>query len=107
MAIQPLPGSGAKPPRQVKHGLDRVVRSLGLPSSSAVQTIFQAWENVVGEELAKHCRPTAIKKGNLTVTATDQAWATELKWMETTLLERCSQELGDGSVTSVTVIAQR
>lgn len=107
MAIHPLPGSGGKDPRQVKHGLDRVVRSLGLPSTSSVQTIFQAWDNVVGEELAKHCRPTGLKKGNLTVTAADQAWATELKWMESTLLERCSDELGDGAVTSVTVIAQR
>lgn len=70
-----------------------------------MQTIFQAWEKVVGEEIARHCRPTALKKGNLVVKAEDQAWATELKWMESTLLERCSTELGDGVVSSVTVTA--
>lgn len=101
MAIHPLPGSGGQKPRQISAGLERVVKSLGLPAPNAVQTVFQAWDSVVGPELAQHCRPIGLKQGHLTVKATDQAWATELKWMESALVQRCADELGEGVVTSV------
>ena len=103
MAIHPLPGSGSRDPRQIGTGLERVVKSLGLPAPNAVQTVFQAWESVVGPELAQHCRPTGLKQGHLIVKAADQAWATELKWMESALVQRCADELGEGVITSVSI----
>lgn len=107
MAIQPLPGSSGRSPRRIGAGIDAVVRSLKLPAATSVTSIFGSWADVVGDELAGCCRPTGLRDGTLTITAIDQAWATELQWMESTLLERCQAELGDGAVQAVRVVAQR
>lgn len=104
MAIHPLPNRNGVPAQRIGRGIDRVVRSLGLPSAGSVTSIFSEWEIVVGPEIAAHCRPTALRKAHLTITADDQAWATELKWMEQAIVDRCAVELGADVITSVSVV---
>jgi predicted nucleic acid-binding Zn ribbon protein len=40
----------------------------------------------------------------LTIEASDQQWATELKWMTSLLIERCCDALGLDAVTEVRII---
>lgn len=107
MAWEPLPTAegGSRDPQQLRAGLDRVVQSLGMPSTSALQMLFHRWADIVGPELAGQCRPVKLDKGRLIIEAPDRAWATELRWLESSLVERCSEAVGEGVVTSVLIHA--
>jgi predicted nucleic acid-binding Zn ribbon protein len=59
---------------------------------AAAQT---AWSRAVGEQLAAVAEPVAERDGTLTVECADAVWAQELDLMQTALLERLREELGD------------
>lgn len=100
MTIQPLPNRHSAP-KPLSHGLDRVVRSLGLPSADSLGMVFSRWSEIVGDELSGQCQPVSLNKGRLVVQAADQAWATELRWLTNVLIDRCAATLGSNVVTSV------
>jgi len=79
------------------------MRSLGLPSADSLGLLFARWSEIVGEELANLCQPVSLHRGRLVINAADHAWATELRWMEQTLVDRCAASLGSDIVTSVVV----
>jgi predicted nucleic acid-binding Zn ribbon protein len=82
--------------------LDRVVRHLGGPSVDALGTLYQQWDALVGPLLSDHTRPVALRGGILVIGVTDPAWATQLRFMEATLLERLAT-LDGAPVTSIEV----
>lgn len=98
---QPLPGKAAPVP--VSEALDQLASTLGLSSLDAIQQLFLAWPDVVGSELADHCRPRRLERGELTIVASDQQWATELSWMTTLLVDRCNSVLGSDEVSAVRI----
>lgn len=79
------------------------MRSLGLPQTDSLELLFNRWNEVVGADLASNCRPARLDRGCLTIEAKDHLWATELRWMKSAVVERCSAALGAGVVTSVRI----
>lgn len=61
------------------------------------------WEVVVGPDIAGHCVPVAFEEGVLTVRAESTAWATQVRLLVPTLMRRLAEEVGEGTVTRVTV----
>jgi predicted nucleic acid-binding Zn ribbon protein len=98
----PLP-SGHRDPTTVKGSLDKLAATLGLTDIASIQALFVDWEEIVGSQLAAHCKPKRLSEGVLTVEASDQQWATELQWMTSLLIERCCEALGDGAVRQVRI----
>ena len=56
--------------------------------------VFAEWPQLVGAEVAAHCRPVSLRAGELRVTAESTAWATQLRLLSGTLLARLAAELG-------------
>ena len=77
---------------------------MGMTDVDSINALFVDWPDIVGEHLAKHCAPKSLRDQVLTIEATDQQWATELKWMTSLLIERCCMALGSGAVTDVRII---
>jgi predicted nucleic acid-binding Zn ribbon protein len=73
---------------------DRTLRSAG---------IHTRWEHIVGAEIAAHCRPVRLEAGRLTCVAESTAWATQIRLLTHSLLERIAAELGGGVVTTLHV----
>jgi predicted nucleic acid-binding Zn ribbon protein len=103
MGWRPLPGDDRRPPVHVSNTVERVLRHLGAPSASALETVFGQWEALVGERVAAHAEPVAVADGRLTVRAEDPAWASQLRWLERDLVHRLSAALGPGVVTAIDV----
>ena len=82
--------------------LDRVVRHLGGPSVDALGALYQQWDELVGPRLSGHTRPVGLRGGVLVIGVTDPAWATQLRFLESTLLERLAT-LDGAPVTSIEV----
>jgi predicted nucleic acid-binding Zn ribbon protein len=68
---------------------DRVAPKTGL---AAVQA---AWTAVAGEQLAAVATPVSERSGTLTIECADAVWAQELDLMQSRLLERLREEIGE------------
>lgn len=58
--------------------------------------LFQRWNEVVGETLARRCRPLAVHKGILQVQVAGSVWMQELQMQKRLLLER-ARRVASGS----------
>jgi predicted nucleic acid-binding Zn ribbon protein len=103
----PLPTGSDGGPEPLGQGLDRVVRRLGGSSTGAVQGLFGQWADIVGERVANHCTPAALRDDTLVVTVDDPAWATQLRFLETEILSRVKEALGVRDLTRMEVRVKR
>ena len=72
---------------------------MGLTNVDSINALFVDWPEIVGEQLAQHCAPRSLRDQILTIEASDQQWATELK-RQPQLPFRVQQSLGFNVVKS-------
>ena len=94
-------------PRPLKASLDHVARSLGGPDAASLNDVFGHWADLVGPQLAAHARPLSLSSGVLLVGVTEPAWATQLTYLESDLVGRIRDALGDGIVERIEVRLRR
>lgn len=101
--------SGARPddrdPQTLGRAASRLSAQRGWAPRLSRGTVFGRWAEIVGDEVAEHATPTALRDGELTVQAASTAWATQLRLLQRQLLARIAAALGDGVVTSMRVQA--
>jgi predicted nucleic acid-binding Zn ribbon protein len=61
------------------------------------------WAEIVGADVAAHCKPDRLVDGELTVVAESTAWATQLRLMSRQVMARIVAEVGPGVVTRLKV----
>ena len=88
-------------PRPLRQGLERLLDGLGAPEIDAVATLVERWPEVVGPELASQVRAVAVRGSELVVRVEDPAWASQIAWLESQLLERITALVGPGRITVV------
>jgi predicted nucleic acid-binding Zn ribbon protein len=100
--------SGARPddrdPQQLGRTINRLLAERGWETAAAVHGVVGRWEQIVGVDVAAHCRPERFADGVLTVVADSTAWATQVRLLAPQLVRRLNEELGDRTVTRVTVL---
>ena len=105
--ITPEQRSGAHPddrdPQLLGPTLDRLVAERGWQTDAAVGGVMGRWEAIVGPEVAAHATPVSYDDGTLVVQADSTAWATQIRLLAPALLARLADDLGSGTVSSVTV----
>jgi predicted nucleic acid-binding Zn ribbon protein len=62
------------------------------------------WATLVGPEISAHCTPESFEDTTLHVRCDSTAWATQLRLLSFSLLEKFRAELGDGVVTKIQVL---
>lgn len=82
----------------------RLVAERGWTSPVAVGSVMAEWPALVGPEIAAHCTPESFTDTTLHVRCYSTAWATQLRLLSMSLLEKFRTELGDGVVTSIQVL---
>lgn len=78
-------------PIELSESLERVLGSLDIPPADLLSTVFHRWEQVVGDDVARHCRPAAVEGDRLVVVAADSSWASEVKWLAEEVLARVNE----------------
>jgi predicted nucleic acid-binding Zn ribbon protein len=73
---------------------DRTLRAAG---------ILSRWDQIVGADVAQHCRPERLEAGELVCVAESTAWATQIRLLNRQLLTRIADELGPSVVTRIRV----
>ena len=80
-----------------------VAKSRGWSSQVAAGAVFGQWESIVGDQIAAHATPTALRDGVLNVAAESTAWATQLRLVQAQILAKIAAAVGDGVVKSVKI----
>jgi predicted nucleic acid-binding Zn ribbon protein len=90
-------------PVPLAEALAAIGAELGLPDGTAVSLLSQHWTEVVGAEIAAHARFHTLRDGALVIVVDGALWATELRYLESTIVERASALVGPGVVRVVRV----
>jgi predicted nucleic acid-binding Zn ribbon protein len=90
-------------PVQLSDALAAVGRQLGIPDGNVHGALDDHWADVVGAEVAAHARLVSVRDGVLTVSVDDPIWATQLRYLETAVVERATALVGPDAVTTVRV----
>jgi predicted nucleic acid-binding Zn ribbon protein len=59
------------------------------------------WETAVGVRVAAVAQPVSERDGEVVISCSDSTWAQELDLMQTQLLERLRERLGEQAPTSL------
>jgi len=104
-------GSGAGPsgrdPQLLGSTLESLFRAQGWQEQLSVGSVVGRWREIVGEEVAAHCRPEAFEDHVLTVQTDSTAWATQLNLLSGQILAAISREIGEGAVERLVVRGPR
>ena len=87
----------------VGRALERLLGGLNAPSSDVLAVVFGRWDEVVGPAAARHCRPLAIEGERLVVVAFDPVWASELRWLAASVIDRINEMSGEQRLRSMSV----
>jgi predicted nucleic acid-binding Zn ribbon protein len=103
----PAQFSGAHPderdPAPLGTAVERLVSDSGWSTEVSVHTVLGRWPQIVGPDVALHCKPVSYTDGVVAVTADSTAWATQLTLLAATVVARLNAELGDGTVVRIQV----
>ncbi len=81
--------------------LDSLVKSLGIEKQVEQYKIFDAWNMVVGEQIAKVAQPERIHNGVLIVAVNNAPWRTELTFRKKEILDKIHDTLKSQSITDI------
>lgn len=82
----------------------RLVAERGWTSPVAVGSVMAQWGALVGPEISAHCTPESFTDTTLHVRCDSTAWATQLRLLSLSLLDKFRSELGEGVVTKIQVL---
>ncbi|MEU3621486.1 hypothetical protein BS329_25875 [Amycolatopsis coloradensis] len=92
------PGADTRDPQPLGRLASRIAVDRGWNTRLANGQVFGHWARLVGEEVAEHAQPVALKEGELTVRASSTAWATQLRLLQGQLLTKIAAGVGHGVV---------
>jgi predicted nucleic acid-binding Zn ribbon protein len=98
------PGPDSRDPQPLGAATRDLARTRGWSVRVAQGTVFGQWRSVVGEQIAVHATPTALRDGVLSISAETTAWATQLRMVQSQLLAKIAAAVGDGVVRSVKIV---
>lgn len=99
--------SGARPdprdPQDVSAVMRRVLGNLGWNEGVTSGRVLEEWDDIVGDQLASHCRPVSFEEGVLVVSASSSAWATQLRMIAPQLVTRIHEHVGANVISEIKV----
>jgi predicted nucleic acid-binding Zn ribbon protein len=72
-----------------------VLRELGFDASARVLRIAEHWEQALGPELARHCRPETLRGEVLEASVASSVWCQQLQLRAPEILAGLRRVLGD------------
>jgi predicted nucleic acid-binding Zn ribbon protein len=97
-------GSRGAGPRQVGDVLSNVISRLGLRRDLDDYRIFEAWDRVVGAQIAQQAQPVRLDSRRLVVHVRSAVWLQELSLMRNDLRQRINEWMGREIVTDLFLV---
>ncbi|ADD39728.1 DUF721 domain-containing protein [Stackebrandtia nassauensis] len=97
------PGPDGRDPQPLGEVLGKLIKDRGWRDPAAKAGLFANWPQIVGPEIAEHCRPVSCADGELIIEAESAAWATQLRLFKTQILARLASHSGPQVVTRLRI----
>jgi predicted nucleic acid-binding Zn ribbon protein len=81
-------------PQHLDSTMAQLLRRLKMDAPREVASVFAAWDDVVGADMARHIQPIRLDESVLHVEATDAAWATQFRFLESDVRRRLGERTG-------------
>ncbi|MCW2603201.1 MAG: hypothetical protein JWN61_1336 [Pseudonocardiales bacterium] len=96
-------GPSSRDPQAVGSVAAGMFAQRGWDRTLAQSRVLADWPAMVGADVASQSAPVSLREGELRITASSTAWATQLRLLAPTLLARISEQVGAGVVTSLSI----
>lgn len=83
--------------------MGREIRRRDWTEQMAYGWVMGNWEDLVGEKIAQHTKVEMIKEGEVHISCDTTAWATQMKYMQSTVLSAIAGKVGPNVVTKLHV----
>lgn len=81
--------------------LKMLVQSLGIEKQIEQYKIFDVWNEVVGQQVAKVAQPERLQNGVLIVNVNNAPWRTELTFRKKEILEKIHEQTKSKSIIDI------
>lgn len=96
-------GTDSLDPQRLGSLVDRLVDDRGWADQAKEGQLFGRWADLVGPQIAAHCRPDQLRDGELVIVADTSAWATQLRLLVPKMQARLAAELGSNLIRRIRV----
>ena len=84
--------------------IDSLMEDFRWQSQMEEAELFVRWPEIVGELNAKNTQPENLANGKLTIRCKSTAWATQLRLMQTQILEKISSSFPELEIKSISFL---
>jgi predicted nucleic acid-binding Zn ribbon protein len=98
------PGPDDRDPQPFGRVVARVSLDRGWSPRLTDATVLGRWPQLVGPEIADHCRPLSLRDGELVLQAESTAWATQLRTLQRQLIRGIAAAVGNDVVRRIRVV---
>jgi predicted nucleic acid-binding Zn ribbon protein len=102
--LRSKPFDKGRDPITASSTIDSLMEDFRWQSQMEEAELFVRWPEIVGEINAKNTQPENLSNGKLTVRCKSTAWATELRLMQTQILERISSSFPELEIKSISFL---
>lgn len=88
-------------PERLGRLVPRVLEDLGFEGAARIVAIAERWEEAVGPEIARHCRPSSLRDGTLEARVDSSAWCQQLRLQTPELLGALRRVFGAEAPTAL------
>jgi len=81
--------------------LQKLVQTLGIEQHIEQYKIFEIWNEMVGEQIAKVAQPERIHRGVLIVSVNNAPWRSELTFRKKEILEKIHRETPSTNISDI------
>jgi len=96
-----MTGRKSKAPEPVNAVLERVLGSLNLGIKVKQYRIWDVWNSVVGEAIARQAQPQQIRAMVLWVAVSNSTWMQQLEFMKRQIIERINERIGETVIRDI------
>jgi predicted nucleic acid-binding Zn ribbon protein len=98
------PFEAGRNPKRAGSSITDMLKSFAWDTQLAEADLFNGWSEIVGTSNAEHSTPESLNRGLLTVRCESTAWATQLRLMQSQILERINETYPQLEIASLKFI---
>lgn len=102
--VDPVPYGQGRDPVAVGDELPALAEKMGWTEQMEVASIGTRWEEIVGQDIARHCEVVSFSEGTLTLQASTTAWAEQLSVVSGRIRQRVNAEIGRPLVARIRIL---
>ena len=99
-----MSAGGERGPKKLGGILSGVVSRLGIDRNLDDYRIWQAWDEVVGPQVARNAQPVRLDRRRLVVAVRSNAWMQELSFLRHDLRDRLNRWMGREVVQDIFLV---